>query len=60
MSALPLKATKIEDIAGPIEAEHFLLCPVRSNVDLLRNGEGIIQIDAEIPDGALYLGVTEQ
>ena len=50
MSALPLKATKIEDIAGPI----------RSNVDLLRNGEGIIQIDAEIPDGALYLGVTEQ
>jgi hypothetical protein len=27
---------------------------------LLRNAEGIIHVDAEIPDGALYLGVTEQ
>ena len=31
-----------------------------SNVDLLRHGEGIIDIDAEIPDSALYLGVTKQ
>ena len=35
-----------------------LLSPVRSNVDLLRYGEGIVHIDAEIPDCALYLGVT--
>jgi hypothetical protein len=38
----------------------LLLCPICSNVDLLRNGEGIVDINAEIPDGALYLGVTEQ
>ena len=37
----------------------LLLCPVRSNVDLLRYGEGIVHIYAEIPDSALYLGVTE-
>src|SRR5262245_41335106 len=41
-------------------AEHFLLCPVGSNVNLLGNGEGIVHIDAEILNSALYLGVTEQ
>jgi hypothetical protein len=29
-------------------------------VDLLRYGKGIIDIVAEIANGALYLGVTEQ
>jgi hypothetical protein len=37
-----------------------LLCPIRSNVDLLRYGQGVVDIDAEIPDSALYFGVTEQ
>ena len=37
-----------------------LLCPASSNVDLLGYGEGIVHIYAEIPDGTLYLGVTEQ
>jgi hypothetical protein len=41
-------------------AEHFLLCPIRSNLHLLRNGEGIVDIYTEIADGALYPGVTEQ
>ena len=41
-------------------AEHFSLCPCRSNVDLLRNGEGIIYVDTKIPHSALYLGMTEQ
>ena len=37
-----------------------LLCPASSDVDLLGYGEGIVHIYAEIPDSALYLGVTEQ
>jgi hypothetical protein len=43
-----------------MEAEHSLLCLIRSNVDLLRKREGIVYVDAEIPDSALYLGVAEQ
>ena len=35
-----------------------MLCPVLSNVNLLGNGEGIVHIDAEILNSALYLGVT--
>jgi hypothetical protein len=31
-----------------------------SNVDLLRNGESIINIDAEISDSTFYFGVAEQ
>ena len=58
MSASPLKATEIADIGGPIGAEHFLLCPFRLNVCLLRYGKGIIHIDAEVTDSTLYLRVT--
>ena len=43
-----------------MEGRALLLCPVRLNVDLLRYGKSIVHIDAEIPDSALYLGVTEQ
>jgi hypothetical protein len=43
-----------------LRAEHFSLCPIRSNVDLLRNGEGIIYVDAEIPHSALYFGMAKQ
>lgn len=38
----------------------LLLCPERSDVDLLCDGEGVVHSNAEIPDGALYLGVTKQ
>jgi hypothetical protein len=41
-----------------MKAEHFLLCPCGLNVDLLRYGEGIVHIDAEISDSALYLRVA--
>jgi hypothetical protein len=37
---------------------HFLLCPSRLNVSLLRYGKGIVHIDAEVTDGTLYLCVT--
>ena len=60
MSALPPKATEKADIAVPMEGRAFLLCPVTSNVDLLRYGEGIVHINPEIPHSALYLGVTKQ
>ena len=43
-----------------MEGRAFLLCPVRSNVDLLRYREGIVYIDAEIPHSALYLSVAKQ
>jgi hypothetical protein len=35
-----------------MEGRALLLCPVRLN-------EGIVHIDAEIPDGALYLRVAQ-
>ena len=58
MSALPLKATELVILCVPDGgAEHFCSA-VRLNVDLLRYGEGIVHIDAEIPDSALYLGVA--
>jgi hypothetical protein len=60
MSALPQKETDIADIVCRGEGQSTSLCPVRSNVDLLRYCEGIVHIDAEIPDSALYLGATEQ
>ena len=43
-----------------LRAENFSLCPIRSNVDLLRNGEGIVYVDAKIPYSALYLGMAKQ
>ena len=45
---------------GYLKGRALLLCPVSSNVDLLRYGEGIVNIDAEIPDSTLYFAVTEQ
>ena len=37
-----------------------LFRPGRSEVYLFRNGKGVINFDAEIPDGALNLGVAKQ
>ena len=36
------------------------LCPVASDVDLLRYGERIIDLDPEIANGAFYFRVSEQ
>ena len=36
------------------------LCPGSSDVNLFSYGEGIIDFDAEIPDGALDLGMSQQ
>ena len=58
MSALPPIALEIADIAGRDGGQSISALPCSSNVDLLRYGEGIVHIDAEILNGALYLGVT--
>ena len=60
MSALPPKAVEIADIAGPDREQSISALPRTSNVDLLRYGEGIVHINAEIPHSALYLSVTKQ
>ena len=60
MSALPPKAAKKADIAGPDGGRSISAPPCTSNVDLLRYGEGIVHINAEIPHSALYLSVTKQ
>ncbi len=41
-------------------AKPFRLCPCSSDVDLFSYGEGIIDFNAEIPDGALDLRVPQQ
>ena len=45
---------------GPDGGRSISALPCTSNVDLLRNREGIVHINAEISDSALYLGVTKQ
>ena len=60
MSALPPIAVEIADIAGPDGGQSISALPCNSNVDLLRYGEGIVHINAEISHSALYLGVTKQ
>ena len=41
-------------------AERFPLCPGRSDINLFGYGEGIVDLDAEIPDGAFDFGVPQQ
>ena len=36
-----------------------LLCPGISDINLFRDGEGIVYLNAEVPDGAFDLGVAE-
>ena len=36
------------------------LCPGNSDINLFRYGKGIIDLDAEIPDGALNFRMAEQ
>ena len=37
-----------------------VLRPCKSEIDLFRDRKGVINLDAEIPHGALNLGVAEQ
>jgi hypothetical protein len=37
-----------------------LLCPSSSDVDLFRYGKSVVDLDAQVSDGALDLGVTKQ
>ena len=60
MSALPPIATEIADMVGLDGGQSISALPCTSNIDLLRDREGIVHIDAEIPHSALYLSVTEQ
>ena len=41
-------------------AKPVRLCPCSSDVNLFRYGEGIIDFDAEIPDGALDLRMPQR
>jgi len=41
-------------------AKPVRLCPCSSDVNLLSYGEGIIDFNAEIPDGALDLRLSQQ
>jgi hypothetical protein len=41
-------------------AKPVRLCPCSSDVNLFRYGEGIIDFNAEIPDGALDLRMSQQ
>jgi hypothetical protein len=59
-SALPAKAVEIANIAGADGGQSISALPCTSNIDLLRYGESVVHIDAEIPHSALYLGVTKQ
>ena len=61
MSGIPLIATKIATLnLLDLEGRAFSSAPGRSNVHLLRNGNGIIHLDAEVSHGALDLGVAEK
>jgi hypothetical protein len=41
-------------------AKPVRLCPCSSDLNLFSYSEGIIDFDAEIPDGALDLGMSQQ
>ena len=53
------RAIEIADIAGLDGGQNISALPSTSNVDLLRYGEGIVHINAEIPHSALDLSVTK-
>ncbi len=36
------------------------LCPGTSDVDFLRNLNGVVDLDAKVANGALYLGVAQE
>jgi hypothetical protein len=58
-SALSLIAAELL-AAGIDRAERDKLCPSSSDIDLFRDGKGVINLNAEVAHGALDLGVAEQ
>ena len=61
MSAFPLESDRNSRHRRADRGQSTSALPLQgSNVDLLRNGESIINIDAEISDSTFYLGVAEQ
>jgi hypothetical protein len=38
----------------------FPLCPCRSDINLFGNGEGVVDLNTKVSDGAFDLGVAEQ
>ena len=63
MSGCPPIAFRIANVAalGPCRhwGQSLSALPRSSDFDLLGYGQGIVYLDAEIPHGALNLGVTE-
>jgi hypothetical protein len=48
--------TKLPKLVG----QSMSALPGNSDIDLFRYGQGVIDLDAEVSDGAFDLGVTEQ
>lgn len=42
------------------EGRALPLCPLFSDVDLFGNSQGVVHLDAQVPDGAFDLSVSEQ
>jgi hypothetical protein len=64
-------AVEPRNVAGPLMSVSGYERPIKggqsvtalprcSDVDLLRDGERIVNLDAEVPDGALHLGVPKE
>jgi hypothetical protein len=61
MSAFPLESDRNSRHRRADRGQSTSALPLQgSNVDLLRNGESIINVNAEISDSTFYLGVAEQ
>ena len=48
------------DANSDIWAEHFRSAQARLDVDLLRDGDGVVHLDAEIPHRALDLTMAKE
>jgi hypothetical protein len=59
-SGLPPKATEIADIMGLTEGQSVSALPRRLDVNLLRNRDGIVYLDAKISNRAFDFGVTKK
>ena len=59
-SILPTVHPRMARPAHIVTGRASLLCPAPSDINLFRYGKGIIDLDAEVPDGAFDLGMAEQ
>ena len=60
MSDIPPKATEIADIMGVTEGQSVSALPRRLDVNLLRNRDGVVYLDAKISNRAFDFGVTKK